>query len=155
MTDDKELEQLKRDSQRYRALRSMASHRVAQHDHPRAWNIYFCSDESTFDNATDELVGRMLMNADASEFHRARPRRSIYDDDFLNLLQREQGLKKLLSILLTVKRSNTPEWMQHLADEMNEILKSIEDKDRVVYSNDGIFKEPQHQLTKQPQGGDK
>ena len=41
--------------------------------------------------------------------------------------------REFLSTVLTVKRENQPEWMEYLAERINEVCEVIGEKDRVAY----------------------
>lgn len=139
MVSEEELERLRRDAARYHALRILVNHTVNQNDHPRSWRIDFCSDESTFDAAADELVERTLIGDQAHLFRMARPRRSIYLEDFLNLWHKEQAYDELQSVVLTCKRKNTVDWMKYLVDILNKQAETLGDPDRAFYQQGEIF----------------
>ena len=45
-----------------------------------------------------------------------------------------ETIQSFLSTVLTVKRENQPEWMEYLAERINEVCEVIGEEDRVAYN---------------------
>jgi hypothetical protein len=45
-----------------------------------------------------------------------------------------ETIQPFLSTVLTVKRANQPEWMEYLAERINEVCEVIGEEDRVAYN---------------------
>ncbi len=64
--------------------------------------------------------------------------KAVYILDDMERRSTEGWLAQLVSYLLSIRATNTPEWMELLVEHINEIAEHIGDEDRVKFNGDGL-----------------
>ncbi len=75
-------------------------------------------------NRHDDEADTLCRNLICEERDAAEAKRDIYRETILSFI----------SAVLTIKRENRPEWMEYLAERINEVCEVVGEEDRVAYN---------------------